>query len=372
MPSEALNAAADRAALAASAATLRALASETRLTGATLHLALVAFFCATGMSAADAKDGSDAAVFAQLSGSDSHGAVTLPLYAAGLLDGTIKARPKMRFLPGLPASCVLDADNALGLLAARHAIEHAVSLAKTYGLGAVAVRNSSHFGTAGYLADFAAARGCIGIAVSNAGPAIAPPGGSQAYLGTNPIGAGVPLSGEPFVLDMATTIVARSKIRQSLAAGVTTLPEGWALDRDGNPTTDTNAALDGSILPIGGPKGFGLALLIELLSSALSDGEPGAKITYEHVVRRPSQTGHFVLAIDPAGFAGSKAFIDRASRIVADIERSRTGPSASRPRLPGRRAQATRRTAAVEGFVVIPNLAAALRQTADMIDKRLA
>jgi LDH2 family malate/lactate/ureidoglycolate dehydrogenase len=211
----------------------------------------------------------------------------------------------------------------------------------------------------------------IGIAASNSAPAIAPTGGVTALLGTNPIGIGVPLGGgAPMVLDMATATVARSRIRQLLAAGETTIPGGWAIDPDGNPTTDAAAAIAGSVLPIGGPKGYGLALLVELLSSALADGPPGFDITYENVVKRPSGTGHFFLAINPAGFAGAVPFAQRAGHIAKVIETSPGHAGSPPPRLPGRRSGAAREAGLAEGIAPGPNLRAALRQTAELLERR--
>src|SRR5262249_59633264 len=143
------------------------------------------------------------------------------------------------------------------------------------GLGAVEMRNSSYFGAAGYYADRAAEHGLIGIALTNAMPAIAPPGGTEGLLGTNPIGAAFPVPGtDPVIADMATAMVARSRIRHALAAGEKTIPEGWALDPSGRPTTDPAVAVKGSLLPIGGPEGYALALMGGILCGPLSDGEP--------------------------------------------------------------------------------------------------
>jgi LDH2 family malate/lactate/ureidoglycolate dehydrogenase len=212
----------------------------------------------------------------------------------------------------------------------------------------------------------------IGLAMSNAAPAIAPTDGVTALLGTNPIGVGVPLGAtEPMVLDMATAMVARSKIRHSLAAGDPTIPAGWALDAEGAPTTDAKAALAGSVLPIGGAKGYGLAVLVEMLCGALADGPPGFDITYENVARRPSGIGHFFLAINPAGFAGTEAFVRRADHVAQVIETSKRRAGAEGPpRLPGRRAQDARRRALAGGVPVGPNLRAALLQTAELLERR--
>jgi L-2-hydroxycarboxylate dehydrogenase (NAD+) len=210
--------------------------------------ALVAdLFRHAGLTAADADIAAEVAVYGQLTGSDAHGAVQLPLYITGLLDGTIKRAPKIAKTSNLPCCIVMDADNGLGLVVSRHAIDDAIELAKRYGLGAVAVRNSSHFGGAGYYPERAAQQGLIGFAFTNASPAIAPTGSREAILGTNPIGVAFPLPGaDAIVADMATSVVARSRIRAMLALGQKTIPDGWALDPDGRPTVDPAVAVKGS------------------------------------------------------------------------------------------------------------------------------
>lgn len=353
------------------AARLRAIAAAATVPAAELRDVAAALFGALGLPRDDAATAAEVALHAQLSGSDSHGLVHLPLYATGLLDRTIQPQPVLKISRNGTCTACIDAGCGLGLVVSRRAMALAVELAGQHGMGAVAVCSSSHFGAAGYYVDMAARSGMIGIAVSNAAPAIAPTGGVTALLGTNPIGVGVPLGdGAPMVLDMATAMVARSRIRQMLAAGQTTIPDGWAIDPDGNPTTDAAAAIAGSVLPIGGPKGFGLALLVELLSSALADGPPGFDITYENVVKRPSGTGHFFLAINPAGFAGAAPFARRAGHIAEVIETSRGRAGGPPPRLPGRRNGAARSPGPAREISPGPNLKAAMRQTADLLERR--
>jgi (2R)-3-sulfolactate dehydrogenase (NADP+) len=266
---------------------------------------------------------------------------------------------------------VIDADNGLGLLASRAAIDAAIDLAKKYGLGAVAVRNSSHFGVAGYYAERAAAHGLIGFAFTNASPAIAPTGAKEPLLGTNPIGAAFPLpDDDPIIVDMATAVVARSRIRHMLALGEKTIPEGWALDPEGRPTQDIETALKGSLQAIGGPKGYALSLVVELLCSALSDGQPGFQVTYENVVKRASGICQFFLVLNPNGFAGLEPYGNRA-RHIADGIRNATPMRDSPPaRLPGARGHAVNRKRRSEGIEVFDSLRHALKTVAELIEKR--
>jgi LDH2 family malate/lactate/ureidoglycolate dehydrogenase len=326
-----------------------------------------------GLSAGDAAIAAEVAAYGTLHGSDAHGAVQMPLYITGVLDGTIKSAPKIATASNLPCCIVMDADNALGLVVGRHAIDAAIDLAKRYGLGAVAVRNSSHFGGAGYYSERAARQGLIGFAFTNASPAIAPTGSKEALFGTNPIGVAFPLPGaEPIVADMATSLVARSRIRYMLALGQKSIPEGWALDPEGRPTTDPAVAVKGSVQPIGGPKGYALSLMVELLCSALSDGEPGFQVTYENVVKRPSTISQFFLVINPQGFVGLERFGKRAAHIADKVKSAKPIEGSPPPRLPGARSQEIDRKSRAEGLVMFDNLRHALRTVADLIEKRAA
>ena len=322
-----------------------------------------------GVPRADAEIGAEVALWAQMHGSDSHGVVHLPLYVRGLLDQTIKARPALAIKQAMPCCAVMDADHGLGLVASQRATDMAIDIAKKYGLGAVAIRNSSHFGAAGYYADRAAGQGLIGLAFTNAMPAIAPTGGTEGLLGTNPIGAAFPIpDADPVIADMATAVVARSRIRHALAAGQKTIPEGWALDPSGQPTTDPAVAVKGSLLPIGGPKGYALSLMVEILCSALSDGEPGFQVTYENMVKRPSNICQFFLVLNPDGFVGSERYGARMTHIAEVIGKAKPMQGEAPPRLPGARGHAVKRKASAGGIAMFGNLRSALNNVAGMLE----
>jgi LDH2 family malate/lactate/ureidoglycolate dehydrogenase len=352
---------------------LREAADAERVAVAGFTALVTELFRHAGLSAHDADAAAEVAVYGQLRGSDAHGAVQLPLYITGLLDGTIKHSPNVATTNNLPCCIVMDADHGLGLVIGQKAIDAAIALAKTHGLGAVAVRNSSHFGGAGYFSERAARQGLIGFAFTNASPAIAPTGAREAVLGTNPIGVAFPLPGaDPIIADMATSVVARSRIRAMLALGQKTIPDGWAIDPDGRPTTDPGVAVKGSVLPIGGPKGYALALMVELLCSALSDGEPGMQVTYENVVKRPSTISQFFFAMNPAGFVGLDRYGKRAGHIADVLKNAKPIEDSAPPRLPGGRGLAIERKSRAEGLAMFDNLRHALRSVADLIEKRAA
>lgn len=348
---------------------LRALAGGEAVNPAELARLVRDVFEYCGVDPRDAEVAAEVALWAQLHGSDSHGVVHLPLYVRGLLDRTIKARPAIATTHAMACSAVLDADHGLGLVASRRAIDMAIEMAAQHGLGAVALRRSSHFGAAGYYADRAAERGMIGLAFSNAMPAIAPTGGTEGLLGTNPIGVAFPVPGDdPIIADMATAMVARSRIRHALAAGEKAIPEGWALDPSGKPTTDPAVAVKGSLVPIGGPKGYALSLMVEILCSALADGDPGFQVTYENMVKRPSNICQFFLVLNPEGFSGAPRYGARVAHIAEVIKQAKPMQNAPPPRLPGARGQAVKRKARDEGIAMFGNLRSALNNVAGMLE----
>lgn len=355
--------------IATLAARLRQTAAADRVAPIELSKLVSDVFVQCGVPRTDADIAAEVAVWAQLHGSDSHGAVHLPLYTRGLIDQTIKCQPLFAVKHAMPCCAVIDADNGLGLVVSQRAMDMAIDMAKTHGLGAVAVRKSSHFGAAGYYAERAAEHSMIGLAFTNAMPAIAPTGGTDGLFGTNPIGAAFPIpNADPVVADMATSAVARSRIRHALAAGQKTIPEGWALDPSGQPTTDPAVAVKGSLVPIGGPKGYALSLMVEVLCSALSDGEPGFKVTYENMVKRPSNICQFFLALNPEGFAGGERFGARMTHIAEKVTTAKGMPGTEPPRLPGARGHAVKRKTAADGIAMFDNLRAALKNVAGMIE----
>lgn len=350
---------------------LRNAAACDRMPAADFTALLVEVFAFAGLSAEDAATAAEVAAYGTLHGSDAHGAVQMPLYITGLLDGTIKSRPSIAVEGAMPCCRVMDADHGLGLVIGCRAMDIAIEMTRSYGMGAVAVRNSSHFGGAGYFSERAARQGLIGFAFTNASPAIAPTGSREALLGTNPIGAAFPLpAADPIVIDMATSIVARSRIRYMLALGHKTIPDGWALDPDGRPTNDPAVAVKGSVLPIGGPKGYALSLMVELLCSALSDGEPGFQVTYENVVKRPSTISQFFFALDPEGFVGRGRYGRRAAHVAAAVKKAAPIAGEPPPRLPGERAHAVNARNLAEGLAMFDNLRHALRTVAGLIEER--
>jgi ureidoglycolate dehydrogenase (NAD+) len=286
----------------AAKAAMKAAVTEARL-GELAASALRGF----GLTERDAADASRILVLADLFGTHTHGVSRIESYGERLDLGGIKARPDIRCERVAPAMVKVDGDNGVGPLVGYRALEAAMDIARDSGMAIAFARGSNHFGPVAPYCLIAAEAGYASIIGSNATTTIAPWGGRDERLGNNPLGMCVPNpGGDPVILDMAMSVVARAKIRQALARGES-IPAIWATDRDGRPTTDPKAALDGFLLPVGGYKGYGLALMVDLLAGVLSGAAFLTHVrSWVDNPDEPQNLGHFFLLIDtkPLGAAG--------------------------------------------------------------------
>ncbi|CAN5765866.1 Ldh family oxidoreductase [soil metagenome] len=284
---------------------------------------------ALGMGEADAGVTADVLHQADLMGIDSHGAALLPLYEEQVRSGGATASPRIERVHDRGAVALIDGGAGFGQVPGMLAVEIAAERAGAFGLAAVAIRNSNHYGAAGVYARRLAEQGLIGISTSSVWRgAIVPTGGLEPRLGTNPIAFAAPSArGRPFLLDMATSTAAIGKLKLAHRAGAA-LPEGWALTRSGAPERDAGLALlDTLLVPLGGHKGYGLAAMVEILSSTLS----GAAMTpLRGEPCRHHDVGHFVLALDPGFFRGARAAFE------ADLDAMTGALRATPPADPGR------------------------------------
>lgn len=314
------------------------------------------------MPPGDAELTADCLLAADLEGHGSHGLSRLPFAAQRLRDGLIEARPDIRVLRDLPAAALLDAGNGLGPVAGSRAVDLACAKAGAAGAGICAVLNANHLGAVGWYARRAAGRGLIGLCFSNTPPAVAPVGGRLPYLGTNPIAAAFPSTGDPVVIDLATSQVARGRLLEAARAGAA-IPEGWAFDADGLPTTDPTAGINGTLAPLGGPKGFALALLVEGLSGVLAGAAVGPAVGGTYLASdRVSNVGQSFWAIDPE--LVQPGFQERMGNLVAEMRAMPKVHAAERLRLPGDRARETRLRAEREGIELPEGLVAELDRLA--------
>ncbi len=279
---------------------------------------------ATGLSPARAELVSDSLVSASLRGVDSHGVHLLPHYIAQIRKGNIDTRTDGKVLSESGGCMLYDGEHGLGQCVSAVCCRHAVRLAGGHGTGLVIARNSNHFGAAAFWAQRISAEGMIGIVMCNASPSVPPWQGREGRIGTNPLCVSVPSTGAGgWLLDMATTTVALNKIVKAAANGEPRIPAGWATDRDGVPTTDTQVALRGLLMPLGGYKGSGLGLMIEVLCAVLSGGAMSTDVGGLHNLDRPMNTSQLFLAIDVARFVPLQEFQTRMECLVRTVKSAR-------------------------------------------------
>ncbi len=252
-----------------------------------------------GLSAADADKATSILVLADLFGITTHGVSRIPSYGERLTIGGINPKPHITIEAVAPSILMVDGDNGVGPLVGRHALDHAMEAARETGMAAAFVKGSNHFGPVSPYSWIAAEAGFASMIASNATTTIAPWGGRDARLGNNPVGFGVPgVDGRHFMLDMAISVAARAKIRRAHERGES-IPEGWATDAEGLPTTDPAEALKGFLLPIGGHKGYGLALMVDLFAGLLSGASFLTHVrSWVDDPDKPQDLGHFFLLID--------------------------------------------------------------------------
>ncbi len=259
-------------------------------------------------------------VLAEARGVYSHGVVRLENYLNRVKAGVMNLQTPITTEMDSQAVALLNANNTFGQIAGHRAMTLAIDKAKLYGTGCVAVKNSNHFGIAAYYAMMALKEGMVGCVFTNASPAMAVYGTKPPLIGTNPIGIAIP-AGEryPIVLDMATSVVARGKIRYASLTGHP-IPLGWARDRDGKPTEDAKAALKGSLEPVGGPKGSALSLIIDILCGVLTDTVLTGGVKNITDTSGPAMTGHFFSALNIARFMDLKRFMANVDSVIDHIK----------------------------------------------------
>ncbi|VTU15835.1 Ureidoglycolate dehydrogenase [Variovorax sp. SRS16] len=328
-----------------------------------------------GLPAPDAARVAALMAQADLQGSDGHGVIRLPQYVKRILAGGINVQPDIRVVTERPGTALVDGDNGMGHLVMSFAAELAIAKARETGIAWVGSRASNHAGPASLYARMPVAHGMIGLyfAVGNANH-LPPWGGMEMLLSTNPIAVAIPAGDEaPVVLDMATTVTAYGKVKAKAARGEM-MPEGWMIDRAGRPLRDPARAHEGFLLPIGGHKGYGLALVIGLLAGTLNGAAMGKAVVdfnQDHVTR--TNTGQAILVIDIAAFADTQVFRGAIDALVRDIRDGERLPGVERIWLPGEQSQLRRQDYARDGIPIAPSLMADLDALATRVGaERLA
>lgn len=307
---------------------------------------------ALGVSAADAATVAACLISASLHGVDTHGIARLPTYMRRMAQGAINAGGRPVVVGGKGASAVIDGGNALGPVAATAAMAEAIRRAKEFGVSYITVRSSNHFSYAAYYCEQAAAQGLIGMCSSGGEPTIAPWGGVNAFFTNSPLALAAPTSGRPIVVDLATSVSSRGNILLADLLGHS-IPPDWALDSKGEPTTDAAAALKGSVLPLGGAKGYALIVALEVLNSILAGGATAPDVgSQAGQDGRAADVSHFFLVIDPESIMDRQVYLERIDRLAAN-SRSATARDPSSPvRMPGDRRRETADERAANGIPV--------------------
>lgn len=321
---------------------------------------------AAGLRAEDAHTAAALMAEADLYGSDGHGVIRLANTVKRIKAGGINTHPNIRIARERGAMALIEGDNAMGHLVMKRAAEVAIDKAKRQGVAWVGAFHSNHAGPASLYARMPLQHDMIGIYAAVGSANHLPPwGGTEMLLSTNPIAIAVP-SGQrpPIVLDMATTVAAYGKVKTYLMRGKM-MPEGWMIDREGKPLTDPKRAHEGFLLPIGGAKGYGLALMLGILAGTLNGAAFGRDvIDFNADSRSLTNTGQFIIAADIAAFGDVDDFKARIDRVWEEMKSSPLMPGFDEIRLPGERTERVHRERAVNGIPIVPELDTVLSDVA--------
>ena len=324
-----------------------------------------AILSAAGLPGPDADVVAAALVDANLRGIDSHGVTRIPIYVDRLRRGLVNPDPDVRVIRDSGAALLVDGDNGMGAVVTTRAMGRALERLPDVGSVSVAVRNSNHYSSGAYYVTPALDRGAVAFLYANAPSTTAAWGGVRRFLGTNPYTFAAPTGRHgAFVLDMATSVVARGKILLAAQRGES-IPEGWAVDAAGQPTTDAQAALEGAVLPFGGPKGYGIAMMIEVLAGVMSGANigPGVGDLYEDL-EQPQGVGSFLHLIDVAAFLPLDQFLARIDAFIDDIKATGSPENDQEVLMPGEIESRTAAARARDGVPLSPDVVEALERVA--------
>ncbi len=297
----------------------------------------------------------DVLVFADLRGIHSHGAMRVEYYAERIAKGGINSNPKIDFQITGCCTAILDGDNGVGHYMAKVAMDEAIKIAQEHGVAVVGVRNISHSGALAYFANQAADEKMIGISVCQSDPMVVPYGGAEPYYGTNPIAFGAPSStGEKIIFDMATSVQAWGKILHARSKQES-IPDTWAVDDNGKPTTDPFKVH--ALLPIAGPKGYGLMMMVDILSGVLLGLPFGNKVSsmYEELTAY-RKLGQLHLVINPSFFTNLDAFLKNITETIRDLNNIKPAPGFEHVLYPGQREALKREEYKENGIEIVDGI----------------
>ncbi len=327
-------------------------------------------FEAVGLSSNHADKTARLMARADLMGQDGHGVFRLPQYIKRIRAGGLNVTPNIHCVEDRTAMALVDGDNGMGHLVMSHATELAVQKAAKTGIAWVGARHSNHAGPASLYAMMPLEHDMIGIYVAVGSANHLPPwGGTDMLLSTNPIAVAVPsATNPPIVLDMATTVAAYGKVKTAAQRGEM-MPEGWMIDRNGQPLTDPRKAADGFLLPIGGAKGYGLSLVFGILAGTLNGAHFGQDVVdFNADSTTTTNTGHFIIALDIAAFTDPERFKTGIDEVWRQMKSSELLPGYEAVRLPGERLAQVTKTREENGIPMTKSLRSALAELAKQLD----
>ncbi|EPE33436.1 L-sulfolactate dehydrogenase-like protein [Glarea lozoyensis ATCC 20868] len=328
----------------------------------------VSLLTAHGVSPAHAQTIAHALVAADLRGIDTHGLNRLPSYINRIRSGVLDplASPELNQIT--PVVSHIDGHNAFGFVSAHLGMESCIAMAKEYGIGMCAVKHSNHFGMAAWIVQQAVDADMMSLVFTNSSPALPVWGGREKLMGVSPLACGAPggEGREPFVLDMAPSVAARGKVYKALRRGEK-IPLGWALDEEGNETEDPAEALKGVMLPMGGPKGSALAVMMDVFSGVLSGSAFAGGVTNPYDASKAADVGHFLVAIKPDLFMDLETFRERMGVLYEKVVGSKRMKGVERIWFPGEIEQVTRREREKNGIPYVKAEIDALNREAERV-----
>ncbi|KAI1328982.1 Malate/L-lactate dehydrogenase [Xylariaceae sp. FL0255] len=309
---------------------------------------------------------------ADVRGADTHGINRIPSYMARIRAGVLDATASPQVTQITPVVARVDGCNGFGFLAASAGMDAAIKMARTYGIGMASVHRSNHYGMAAWIVQQALEADMMSLVFTNSSPALPPFGGKAKLLGTSPIACGAPggEGGLPFILDMAPSVAARGKIYRAKRRGEK-IPLDWALDKEGRPTEDPEAALEGVLQPMGGPKGSGLAIMMDVFSGVFSGSAFAGNVTGPYDPSKESDAGHFLVAIKPDLFMSLKDFRERMDYLYQRVVGSDKAAGVDRIYFPGEIEQLTQQEREKTGIPFVQAEIDALNEEAKKVGKPL-
>jgi LDH2 family malate/lactate/ureidoglycolate dehydrogenase len=305
---------------------------------------------------------------ADLRGVDTHGMNRIPSYMARIRGGVLDAAASPTIRQITPAVAQVDGRNGFGFLAAHKGMAAAIDMARTIGIGMVSVKHSNHFGMSAWVVQQALDAGMMSLVFTNSSPALPVWGGKSKLMGVSPIACGAPAGekGRPFILDLAPSVAARGKIYKALRRGEH-IPSDWALDGDGQKTDDPAKALEGVMLPMGGPKGSAIAIMMDVFSGVLSGSAFGGNVTNPYDPSKPADVGHFLVAIEPDLFMPVEEFKQRMDYLYQRVVGSDKMPGVERIFFPGEIEDLNKEKRLKEGIPLVDAEVQALNKEAERV-----